>query len=342
MTCKRIVFILLGLVLYATAHAEDSGYRVVKKIQLGGEGGWGYLTLDSAARRLYVSRGTHVMVIDINDERVVGDIPDTLGARGIAVVHELNRGFFSNSKGDFASIFDLATLRVIGQVKTGKNPNALVYDPVAKKIFAFNASSHDVTVFDPVSGEVNRTIPLNGRPEFALTDGQGKIYVNIKDTSEVAEIDTRKLSLTKRISVRPGEMPDGIGFDSAHGRLFAGCHNQVMAIIDIAAGKVIATVPTGAGSDGIGFDPETGTAFSANGWEGTLSMVREASPGKFAVSEIPTQCGARTLIIDEKAHILYLPTAQLGACPMPAPGELKSKEKPPVIKDTFMILEVGK
>jgi len=322
------------------SYAADDGYHLIKKLQIGGEGGWDYLTVDTVARRLYVSRSTHVMVIDLDTEKITGDIAGTWGVHGIAIAPDLNRGFTSNGKANTATIFDLKTLKVLGQVKTGENPDAILYDPVSKRVFTFNGRSKDATVFEAASGMVFSTIALGGKPEFAATDGKGKVYVNIEDTSEVVEIDSRTLLLTKKYSLAPCEEPTGMGLDAQHHRVYSGCHNKVMAILDTEAGKVIATVPIGEGVDGNGFDPSTGLAFSSNG-DGTLTVVRESSPNKFEVAEtVTTQRGSRTMAIDSITHNIYLPAAQFS--PPAASTPEGSRQRPTMIRDSFAILVVGK
>ena len=336
----KTIFVFFVLFLSTIAFASGPGYKVVNKIQLGGEGGWDYLTVDSAARRLYISRGTHVMVVDIDTDKLVGDIPDTPGVHGIAIAPALNRGFTSNGRANTATIFDLKTLKTIGQVKTGTNPDAILFDAASNRVFTMNGRSNDTTVFDAATGEVAGTIALGGKPEFAAADGKGNVYINIETTSEVVEIDSKKLAVTKRIPLKPGEEPSGMGLDAAHHRIFSGCHNKLMTIVDPTAGKVIATVPIGDGVDGNGFDPGTGLAFSANG-EGTLTVAKEVSQGKFEVLEtVTTQRGARTMAVDPKTHKVYLPTAQFEPAPPQAAGA--PRQRPAMIKDSFVILVVGK
>ena len=327
------------LLMSANVYAE-SGYHVINKLPFGGEGGWDYPTVDSAARRLYLSRGSHVMVVDINTDKVVGDIPDTPGVHGIAVAPELNRGFTSNGKANTVTIFDLKTLKTLDHVKAGTNPDAIVYDPASKRVFALNGRSKDATVFDAVSGEIAGTLALGGKPEFSTTDGKGRVYVNIEDTSEVVEIDSRKVAITKRFSLKPCEEPTGMALDSEHHRVFAGCHNKIMAILDTESGKVIATVPIGEGVDGNGFDRGTGLAFSSNG-DGTLSVVKESTPGKFVVVEtVSTQYGSRTMAIDPMTHKIYLPAANFS--PPPASSREVPRSRPKMVKDSFSVLVIGK
>jgi DNA-binding beta-propeller fold protein YncE len=321
-------------------HAADPGYRVIKKLRLGGEGFWDYLTVDNTSRRLYISRGTHVMVVDLAGDSLAGDIPETPGVHGIAVAPELNRGFTSNGRANTSTIFDLKTLKKIGEVKTGANPDAILYDAASKRVFTFNGRSGDATAFDAASGEVAGTIPLGGKPEFAREDGRGKIYVNIETTSEVVEIDSRNLTVTRRFPLAPGEEPSGMGFDIEHHRVFSGCSNKIMTILDLETGKVIGTVPIGEGVDGNGFDPVSRLAFSSNG-EGTLTVIRESAPGTFEVAEtVPTQRGARTMTIDPKTGNIYLPTAEFG--PTPQTTAENPRPRPAMIKDSFVILVVGK
>jgi YVTN family beta-propeller protein len=333
-TAMALVFFLIS----ATAQAA-SGYHVINKLLLGGEGGWDYLTVDSSAHRLYISRSTHVMIVDTVTGNVVGDIPDTPGVHGIALAPELGRGFISNGKANTASIFDIKTLKVIAQVKTGENPDAILYDPFSQRVFTFNGKSKDATVFEAKSGTVLGTIALRGKPEFAATDDQGRIFVNIEDTSEVVELDSKKLTVTKRLSLSPCAEPTGMALDREHHRFYSGCRNKVMAVLDADAGKVIAAVPIGEGVDAVAYDAGTGLAFSSNG-EGTLTIVRERSPGTFDAETIPTQRGARTLALDTKTGKLYLPAAEFAPVPASPPGA--PKPRPAMIKDSFAVLVVGK
>jgi len=309
-----------------------SGYHVIKKVTLGGEGRWDYLTLDSAARRLYISRSTHVMVMDLDTDKVVGDIPGTKGVHGIAIAPEFNRGFTSNGEANTSTIFDLKTLKVIGEVKTGAGPDCVIYDPASKRVFTFNGGGNDAAAFDAASGEVVGTIPLGGCPEYASADGQGNVYVNIVSTSEVVEIDSAKLVVTKRFPLAPGQKPSGLAIDAAHHLVFSGCSNRIMTVLDVNAGKVIACVPIGRWVDANGFDPGTGLAFSSNG-EGTLTVARETAPGKFEAENIATEDNAQTMALDLKTHNVYLATARF---------EPKSGNPQNMVKDSFMIVVVGK
>src|SRR5262245_45122640 len=331
---KLVLSAAAALVPVALALAAATGYHVIGEIKVGGEGGWDYLTVDSTARRLYVSHATHVVVVDLDANKVVGDIPDTPGVHGIAIATELNRGFVSNGRGNNVTIFDLKTLKAIGTVATGQNPDSIRYDAVSGRVFTFNGRSDDSTATDAKSGNVAGTIKLPGKPEFSIADGKGKIFVNIEDTGEIAEIDTAKATMTRKYSISPCTEPSGLAFDAKSRRLFSVCANRLMAVSDPDAGKVLATPAIGAGSDGAAFDSGTGYAFSSNG-DGTLTIVQQTG-GKYEVLEnIATERGARTIAVDEKTHKVYLSTAKSG--PPPAAGGRAT-----FLPDSFKVLVVGK
>jgi DNA-binding beta-propeller fold protein YncE len=324
----------------APSPAAASGYRVIDTLKLGGDGGWDYLTFDPASRRLFVSHGTHVVVVDADTKSAIGDIPDTPGVHGIAIASDLGRGFISNGRGATATIFDLKTLGKIGEVKTGENPDAILYDRASGRVFTFNGRSGDATVFDAAHGTVAGTIPLGGKPEFAVADGKGRIYVNIEDKSEIVALDAKALQVKSRWPLKPCEEPSGLAFDSEHGRLFTVCRNRLMAIVDATTGRIVTTLPIGGGVDGAAYDPATGLVFASNG-EGTLTVVHEDSPDSFRVVEnVPTQEGARTLALDPKTHRVFLSTAQLG--PRPAPTAEVPRPRPSIVPGSFVVLVVGK
>ena len=325
----------------ATGSAGSSGYRLLRKIKLGGEGFWDYLTIDSPTRRLFISRGTKVIVLNVDTGKVVGEIPDTAGVHGIALAPDLGRGFTSNGAAGTVTIFDLKTLQVTGQAQAGKNPDAIVYDPASKRVFAMNGRSSDATVMDGATGNVVGTVPLGGKPEFAVADGAGNVFVNIEDKSQMLRIDSQKLSVTARWPLAPCEEPSGLAIDRAHRRLFAGCDNKMMAVVDAGTGKVIATPSIGEGVDGNGFDAATGFAFASNGRSATLTVVREDSPDAFSVVEnVPTQLGARTMTLDPKTHEIYLVTA--GFAPSPAPTAENPRPRPSLVPDSFVVLVFGR
>jgi DNA-binding beta-propeller fold protein YncE len=346
--CSFVVFALVGPnASIDTSHAQKStgapagsGYHLLKKIEVGGEGGWDYLTVDSAARRLYVSRSTRVMVFDLDTNTSVGEIPDTPGVHGIAIADDVGRGFTSNGRDGSVTIFDLKTLKPLGKVKVGTNPDAIIYDSATHRVFAFNRGSSDASAIEAKTGEVAGLIALGGHPEFATADGKGMVFVNLDDKSEIVAIDSKKLVAKAHWPIAPGEDPSGMAIDRKHMRLFSVCGNKKMTVIDATNGKVIADLPTGGGTDAAGFDPETNLAFSSNG-EGTLTVVHQDSADKYTVVEnVTTQRGARTMALDPKTHKVYLATAQFG--PPPAPTAERPNPRPPMLANSFVILVFGK
>jgi len=315
-------------------------YKIVKTVKLGGDGGWDCLTVDSQARRLYISRGTHVMVVNADTGEVVGDIPGTNGVHGIALVPALDKGFTSNGRDNTVSVFDLKTLHVSKQIPVGKNPDIIIYDSESKLVFTGNGGSRDVTAIDPKSETVKGTIPLDGKPEFAVTD-ENHLYVNLEDKSMIARIDSRKLTVDARWPLAPGEEPTGLAIDEKHHRLFAACGNKLMAVVNTDDGHVVANVPTGSGADGAEFDSSGQIAFSPNGGDGTLTVIHEDSPDKFSVVQtLPTQKGARTMTLDPKTHNVFLITAEFG--PPPAPTAERPHPRPSIVPGSFTLLIVGK
>lgn len=330
----------------ANTYAQDSknknqriGYHLLNKIEVGGEGGWDYLIVDSVAHRLYVSHATKVVVIDTGTDKVIGEIPNTSGVHGIAFAEKLGRGFTSNGRDNSVTIFDLKTLKTLGTVKVDKNPDCILYDPASNRVFAFNRGASNVTAINAADGKAAGTIDLGGHPEFATSDGKGMVFVNLDDKSQVVAIDSKKLTAIAHWSVAPGEDPSGMAIDQKTHRLFIVCGNKKMVVMDAGTGKVIADLPIGDGTDAAGFDPGTKFAFSSNG-EGTLTVVHEDTKDKFSVAEnVTTQRGARTMAIDIKTHKVYLPTAQFG--PTPAPTPAQPRPRAPMIPNTFVILVYG-
>lgn len=336
MRTTDLAFFLLAAALLDGA---PNGFHVTGKIQIGGAGGWDYVTLDSASRRLYVSHATKVVVLDVDTQKVVGEIPDTQGVHGIALAPSMNRGWTSNGRSNNVTVFDLKTLKVTGTIATGQNPDAILFEPTSKKVFIFNGRSNDATVMDAESGKVVATIPLGGKPEFSAFDGKGKVYVNVEDTHQIVEIDATKATVLKKYSLEGCEDPSGLAMDTKARRIFSVCANKVMVVSDPDSGKVVATVPIGAGSDGAGFDPGTGLAFSSNGGDGTLTVVKGSGNSYTVVENVPTQRGARTMTVDTKTHNVYLPAAQMG--PAPAATAAQPRPRPTILPDSFMVLIVG-
>ena len=294
MKSKWLVPIISVSLAAVALAAAGSGYHVVTTYKVGGEGGWDYLTVDPDARHVYISRGTHVMVLDADSGKVAGDIADTPGVHGIALAPELGQGFTSNGREGTVSIFDMKTLATSSKVKVGENPDAILYDPATKRVFTFNGRSQDSTAIDATNGKVLGTIKLDGKPEFAASDAKGEIFVNIEDKSELVAIDPNKLEVKAKWPLAPCTEPSGLSIDRKNRRLYVGCDNKMMAVVDADSGKVLATPAIGDGVDATAFDAETGLAFASCGGDGVLTVVKEESPGKFTAENVPTQKGART------------------------------------------------
>ena len=322
------------------AQTAAPGYHVIQKIPAGGEGGWDYVTVDPDGNRLFLSRSTHAMVIDLGSGTVIGDIPNTLGIHGVALAPELNRGFTSNGRDSSVTIFDYKTLAPIAVLKIpARGPDAIFYDPATKRVFTFNGGTSNATAIDATNGTVVGNVDLAGKPEGAAFDN-GRGYVNLEDKSQIVVFDPKTLGVLARWPLAPCEEPTGLGIDRVHQRLFAGCGNKTMVMVDMRTGKVVASVPVGDGVDAAGFDPETQLAFTSNG-EGSITVVHEDAPDKITVVEtVPTQRGARTMAVNPKTHRLYTVTANFG--PTPAPTADRPRPRPPLIPGSFVVLELGR
>jgi YVTN family beta-propeller protein len=293
----------------APALAADS-YQITKKIPVPGQGGWDYLTVDAGARRLYVSHGTQVEVIDVDSGAVVGKIENTPGVHGIAIAPELGRGFVSNGQAATVTIFDLKTLKKIADVRTGKKPDAIIYDPATARVFAFNGGSDSATVIDAKDGKVTGTVNLGGGPEFAAADGEGYVFDNLEDEGQVLKIDANKMTVEQRWKVC--DAPSSMAMDRENRRLFIGCRSKVMAVVNADTGQVVTTVPIGDHVDATAYDTETKLIFNSNG-EGTVTVIRQESPDKYSVVEtVKTLPRAKTMALDPKTHQLFLSTAENG------------------------------
>jgi DNA-binding beta-propeller fold protein YncE len=331
---------ILAVAGYMMAEPGGSGYHLVKKVKLGGLGGWDYLTVDQATHRVFISRGTHVMVVDPEQGKVLGDVPDTEGIHGIALAAEFNRGFTSNGRSATSTVFDMTTLKTLGEAKTEKDPDAILYDPSSKRIFTFNGDAKSATAIDAASQKVAGSVALGGGPEFAVADGKGHVFVNLEDKSQLVKFDSKTLKIENTWPLAPCESPSGLAIDAQHEVLIVGCHNRLMAFVDGNSGKVNGTVPIGQGVDANRFDPGTGFAFASCG-DGTLTVAHEDAPDKFSpVETITTQRGARTMALDESNHNLYLVTAEFGPTPGATPDNPRPRPTP--VPDTFTLLIYGR
>lgn len=331
---------LLSAALLASASAASAATpppRLLNQLQLGGPGGWDYLSFDAAHRHLFVSRGDRVLVVDVDAGRQVGSIAGTGGVHGIALAPALHRGFTSNGHSASVTVFDLDTLQTVATVGgTGANPDAILYDEASHHVFTFNGRSRTASVIDPAKNAVVGSIALPGKPEFAVADGAGHVYVNIEDKSELVQLDSIAGKLLQAWPLAPCESPSGLALDNPHHRLFAVCDNRTMAVLDAADGHHVADVPIGDGPDAVVFDAAEATVYSSNGESGTVTAVHEDDPDHYRVTAtIPTQASARTLALDPKLHRLYLSAARLGAT-------TQANGRPTVEPDSFSILTVGR
>ena len=336
-----LIIVLLAVLSVIPAGAEAAaGYHLIKNISVPGDGGWDFLTVDDAARRVYVSHGTEVDVLNADSGKIIGKIPDLQGIHGIALAPDFGRGFISDGRANAVVIFDLKTLKTLKSVATGKNPDTIVYEPVTHGIFAFNAGDGNATVIDAAKGIATGTIDLGGKPEFAVADGTGQVFDNLEDKSELLKIDVRKQTVAERWPLAPGESPSSLAIDRRNRRLFAGCHNRLLIVINSDNGKVITTLPIGDGVDATVFDPRTKLVMTSSG-DGTLTVIHQDTPDKYHVVEtVKTRKRSKTLTLDEKTHRLFIPAAQFSAEPAPTPD--KPRVRPTIIPGSFSILVFGR
>lgn len=336
-TISLLVIFFAGKVLLTVSAAQappaagPSGYHVLKNIPIGGEGGWDYATTDPVGRRIYVSHDTRVVVLDADTQEKVGEVPGTQRIHGIAIAREFGRGYISNGATNNVTVFDVQSLKTLGLIPVGTNPDAIIYDGVTKRVFAMNGRSGDITAINAADGKMIGTVAIGGKLEFAAADGQGTVFVNVEDKSELVQVDARKLTVLHRWPLAPCTEPSGLAMDTAARRLFVACDDRMMAVVNADTGKIVTTLPSGEGTDASAFDPETKFAFASNG-EGTLTVVHEDAPDKFSVVEnVPTKKSARTMTLDLKTHNVFLPAADFDP---PAPGEQRGKMK----RDSFLLL----
>src|SRR6201996_735386 len=334
------LLICIAIIIPAHLFAQKkTGFHVLTDFPIHSTGGWDYITVDAANKKVYVSHGMQVNILDALTGDSVGVIPDTKGVHGIAIATDFNKGYTSNGRANNITVFDLKTLQVLKQLEAGTNPDAIFYDDFSKKVYAFNGRSKDATVIDAATDKVVATIPLGGKPETGVSDGKGKVFVNIEDTNEEVEIDAATFKVLNRWKLEGGEEPSGLAIDRSTDRLFIGCGgNKTMIVLNSVNGAILGKFPIG-DCDGVGFDPELKLAYSSNN-EGTVSVIRELSADKFEfVENIPTEMGARTIAVDEKTHKLYLPTAKLKPVEPTAASE---HPRPIQVPGTFHIVVVGK
>ena len=333
-----LILLFAGLNLYC--QNVNSEYRIINKIHLPGEGGWDYLSVDEAGARLFVSHSTVVQVVDLKTSQLVGTINDTPGVHGIALAEDQNKAFISVGRNASVKVVNLKSLELIADVKiTGENPDAIMYDQFSKRVFVFNGRSANATVLDAITNEVAGTISLEGKPEFPVSDGKGKLFVNIEDKGIISVIDVKTLKVEKSWPIAPGEEASGLALDNETHRLFAVCGNKLMVVVDAIDGHVVTNLPIGDGCDGVKFDTEMKRAYSSNG-DGTMTVVQELDKDSFKVLEnVTTMPGARTLAVDNKTHHIYLPTAEFNPAPEATADNPRPRRTPK--PDSFYILDVA-
>jgi DNA-binding beta-propeller fold protein YncE len=342
----KTFLIFLGLLFVSITglklNSQNTGseYSIVNRIMLPGTGGWDYLTVDEAGGRLFLSHATVVLVVDLKTSKLIGTINETPGVHGIAIAPELNKAFISVGRNASVKIINFQTLALIADVKvTGQNPDAIMYDQFSKKVLTFNGGSANATVLDAATNEVAGTITLAGKPEFPVSDGKGKIYVNIEDKSLISVIDIGSMKVEKSWPIAPGEEPSGLALDNETHRLFSVCSNKLMVVVDATDGHIITTLPIGQGCDGVKFDPGLKRAYSSNG-DGTMTVVQELNKDSFKVLEnVKTMSGSKTLAVDTKTHHIYLPAAEYN--PAPAPTADNPRPRRTMKPDTFQVLDIA-
>jgi DNA-binding beta-propeller fold protein YncE len=338
---KNLKNLFLAAIMIATNLSfAQSGFQLIKKTVIGGEGGWDYLSVDDQNRRLYVSHSTQAEVLNADTHEKIGAITELKGIHGVIAVPKSGRGITTNGRSNSVTIFDLKTLKPIVELPTGKNPDALWYDHFSNRVFIFNHSDVTTTVIDIAEGKVVGTVDVGGTAlEAGTSDEKGTIFINLEDSHEIVSFDAKTLAIKNKWKISPGEEPTGLAIDLKNHRLFTVCHNGWMMVLDSEKGTVIAQVPIGKRVDGVVFDPELKMAISSNG-EGTMTVVKEISPNEFKVVEtVKTEVGARTIALDAKTHHVFVSTAQYGETP--AATTENPNPRPKVVPGTFMVLEYG-
>jgi len=335
-----------ALVVAATAGvggAQEAagGYHVAQRLPVGGEGGWDYIAVDTARARLFISRSDRVMVVDQASGKVLGEITGLNRGHGVALDYSTNHGFATSGADSTVTMFDLGTLAVLKRTVAAVDDDAVLYDPVSKRVFTMNGDANSASVIDPATGDRVVDIPLGGKPEFGVSDHAGKLYINLEDKGEIVEVDPVAMKVVRRWSIAPCEEPTGLAIDVAHRRLFSVCGNKLMAVSDAARGKLVTTLPIGAGVDGAAYDPVAGDAFASNG-EGTMTVVHQDAPDRYrVVGTVQTMPGARTMVVDPKSHRLYTVSAKMGPMPAAVPGETR-RRRPPLVPGSFTVLVLEK
>jgi DNA-binding beta-propeller fold protein YncE len=313
--------------------AQSSSYRVTHTYTLGGDGGWDYIVPDPPNHRLFIARQNRVMVIDEDSGKLLGEVTGIKGAHGTAVAESTGHGFATSGNDESVLMFDLKTFKVLGRIPAAEDADAILYDSASNRVFTLNGDAHSSTVIDPKAGKLITNIPLGGKPEYGASAGDGKVYANLTDTNEVVEIDAKTATVSRRWPTAPCKQPVAMAIDTAHHRLFSGCRSGVMAVSDYQSGKVITTLPIGAGVDGAGFDAASGNAFASNA-DGTLTVIHQDTPDKYQVIEnVQTQQGSRNMGLDPTNHRVFVAAGKFG--PPPTGGR-----RGPVLPGSFALMVI--
>lgn len=332
---------VVGTLLLSINQSEaqkSSDYKVSKTFHIASPGGWDYIAVDENSNKLYVSHGTQVNILDKKTGDSLGVILNTTGVHGIAFIPALGKGYTSNGRLNTVTVFDLKTAAMLSQIKTGENPDAIMYDDFSKMIITCNGRSKDLTIIDPITEKVVATIPVGGKPETAVSDNNGKLFVNSEDKNEIVVVDMKKYTVLNHWTLAPGEEPTGLVIDLKTKRLFATC-DKLLVAMDATNGNIVAKLPIGEGCDGAAFDPAGSLIFTSNGSEGTISVVKEENANSLKLIEtVSTKKSARTITIDTKTHLLYLPAADMEALPADAP----KGTRPKMVAGSFQVLVVSK
>ncbi len=329
----------LGVLLGTGGRRPAPSYHVSRTMKVGGEGGWDYLTIDTVNHHLFIARENHFMVLDPANGEVGGELPGMSRAHGVALAYAAGHGFATSGEDSTVTMFDLKTLKVLKKTVAAVDDDDILYDPATNRIYTLNGDAHSSSVIDPVTGDKVGTIDLGAKPEAGASDGHGKIYVNLVDAGEVAEVDAAAMKVTRTWSVAPCKRPTGMAIDRAHHRLFSTCRSGVVAVSDPVAGKLVTTVPIGPGVDGAGFDPATQLVFSPNGGNGTLTVIHENTPDSYSVVQtVKTMRGARTMALDYSTHTVYTASARFGPMPQNTSGR---RRRPPVVPGSFSVLVIA-
>lgn len=331
---RCLVLLALAAATLSLAQPPSAPYRITHTYVLGGDGRWDYIVPDTLHHRLFIARQNRLMVVDEDSGKLLGEVAGIDGAHGTALADATGHGFATSGNDQSVLMFDLQTFKVLGRIPAAEDADAIIYDPASNRVFSLNGDAHSSTVIDPRKGKVITNIPLGGKPEYGASAGDGKVYANLTDTSEVVEIDAQRAAIIRRWSTAPCKQPVSMAIDTAHHRLFSGCRSGVMAVSDYRGGEIVATLPIGAGVDGAGFDAASGNAFASNA-DGTLTVIHEDSPNEYHVIEnVPTSKGSRNMGLDPANHRVFLVSAKFGPAPTGGRG------RAPVLPGSFSLMVI--